>query len=41
MADDSKYRVGSYIFDLLKRATRVSLEIMKIGNSLPALNEKK
>jgi predicted helicase len=29
-----------YIVDLLKRVTRVSLETMKILNSLPALNER-
>jgi len=29
-----------YIVDLIKRVTRVSLETMKIVNSLPALNER-
>lgn len=41
MTDDSKNRVGCYIFNLLKRVTRVSLENTKILNALPALNERK
>lgn len=41
MADNSKNRVGCFIFDLLKRVTLLSLETTKILNALPALNERK
>lgn len=35
-----EHNAPRYILDLLKRIVRVSIETMKIVNSLPALNER-